>query len=361
MSISIKQTLHFIDSPEEFLADIAVQNTMLLIDENVLNLHEKCFEGFDSIAIPSGESQKRIEAVEYIIAALLDAGIDRNGTLIGIGGGVVTDLTGFIASVYLRGINFGFLPTTLLAMCDASIGGKNGINFGAFKNMVGTITQPNFIAFYPAFLSTLSDREFNSGMAEVIKHAVINGGALQKFLQDNRRATLFENPEKIKKLCQLAVEVKVTVVEKDEKEDGLRKKLNLGHTIGHAIEALNDLTAPVGFLQARTESKANPPVTSEKTHGECVAIGMVLAARIAVREGLAKEELVEEIIDYCAAYSLPVKTEIKPELLMEKILKDKKRKSGEIDFIIPHGFGDVRIVPLALTELENHLKEMANE
>ena len=361
MSISIKQTLHFIDSPEEFLADIAVQNTMLLIDENVLNLHEKCFEGFDSIAIPSGESQKRIEAVEYIIAALLDAGIDRNGTLIGIGGGVVTDLTGFIASVYLRGINFGFLPTTLLAMCDASIGGKNGINFGAFKNMVGTITQPNFIAFYPAFLSTLSDREFNSGMAEVIKHAVINGGALQKFLQDNRRATLFENPEKIKKLCQLAVEVKVTVVEKDEKEDGLRKKLNLGHTIGHAIEALNDLTAPVGFLQARTESKANPPGASEKTHGECVAIGMVLAARIAVREGLAKEELVEEIIDYCAAYSLPVKTEIKPELLMEKILKDKKRKSGEIDFIIPHGFGDVRIVPLALTELENHLKEMANE
>ena len=361
MSISIKQTLHFIDSPEEFLADIAVQNTMLLIDENVLNLHEKCFEGFDSIAIPSGESQKRIEAVEYIIAALLDAGIDRNGTLIGIGGGVVTDLTGFIASVYLRGINFGFLPTTLLAMCDASIGGKNGINFGAFKNMVGTITQPNFIAFYPAFLSTLSDREFNSGMAEVIKHAVINGGALQKFLQDNRRATLFENPEKIKKLCQLAVEVKVTVVEKDEKEDGLRKKLNLGHTIGHAIEALNDLTAPVGFLQARTESKANPPVTSEKTHGECVAIGMVLAARIAVRKGLAKEELVEEIIDYCAAYSLPVKTEIKPELLIEKILKDKKRKSGEIDFIIPHGFGDVRIVPLALTELENHLKEMANE
>jgi 3-dehydroquinate synthase len=361
MSISIKQTLHFIGSPEEFLADIAVQNTMLLIDENVLNLHGKRFEGFDSITIPSGESQKRMEVVEYIIAALLDAGIDRNGTLIGIGGGVVTDLTGFVASVYLRGINFGFLPTTLLAMCDASIGGKNGINFGAFKNMVGTITQPNFIAFYPAFLSTLSDREFNSGMAEVIKHAVINGGALQKFLQENKRATLLENPEKLKELCQLAAEVKVTVVEEDEKENGLRKKLNLGHTIGHAIEALNDLTAPVGFLQARAQSITNPSVNSKKTHGECVAIGMVLAARIAVRKGLAKEEFVEEVIAYCNAYGLPIKTEIKPELLMEKILKDKKRKSAEIDFIMPYSFGDVRIVSLALAELENHLKEMANE
>lgn len=357
MSISIKQTLHFIDSPEEFLADIAVQNTMLLIDENVLKLHGKHVEGFNSITIPSGESQKRMEVVEYIIATLLDAGIDRNGTLIGIGGGVVTDLTGFVASVYLRGINFGFFPTTLLAMCDASIGGKNGINFGAFKNMVGTITQPNFIAFYPAFLSTLSDREFNSGMAEVIKHAVINGGALQKFLQENERAALLENPEKLKELCQLAAEVKVTVVEKDEREAGLRKKLNLGHTIGHAIEALNDLTAPVGFLQA----KANPSVTSKKTHGECVAIGMVLAARIAVRKGLAKEELVKEIIAYCNAYDLPIQTEIKPELLMEKILKDKKRKSTEIDFIMPHSFGDVRIMSLELKELENHLKEMDNE
>jgi len=357
MSISIKQTLHFIDSPEEFLADIAVQNTVLLIDENVLKLHGKHVEGFDSITIPSGESQKRMEVVEYIIAALLDAGIDRNGTLIGIGGGVVTDLTGFVASVYLRGINFGFFPTTLLAMCDASIGGKNGINFGAFKNMVGTITQPNFIAFYPAFLSTLSDREFNSGMAEVIKHAVINGGALQKFLQENERVALLENPEKLKELCQLAAEVKVTVVEKDEREAGLRKKLNLGHTIGHAIEALNDLTAPVGFLQA----KANPSVTSKKTHGECVAIGMVLAARIAVRKGLAKEELVKEIIAYCNAYDLPIQTEIKPELLMEKILKDKKRKSTEIDFIMPHSFGDVRIMSLELKELENHLKEMDNE
>lgn len=361
MSISIKKTLHFIDSPEEFLADFKLKNTMLLIDENVQKLHGKCFERFDSLTIPSGDNQKRMEVVEYIIAALLDAGIDRNGMLIGIGGGVVTDLTGFVASVYLRGIKFGFFPTTLLAICDASIGGKNGINFGAFKNMVGTITQPDFIAFYPPFLSTISDRELNSGMAEVIKHAVVNGGALQRFLQENDRTTILNSPEKLKELCELAAEVKVNVVEKDEKEAGLRKKLNLGHTIGHAIEALNELTAPVGFQQAKQQTSVNPSVYSKKTHGECVAIGMVLAARIAVRKGLAKKQLVEEIKEFCNAYDLPIRTNIKSELLMEKILKDKKRRSAEIDFIMPYAFGDVRIMHLKINELENHLKEMANE
>ncbi len=338
MSISIKHTLHFIDSPDGFLADIAVPNTMLLIDENVKELHGKYFEKYNSITIPSGENQKKMEVVESIIDKLLDAGIDRNGTIIGVGGGVVTDLTGFVSSIYLRGVNFGFFPTTLLAMCDASIGGKNGINFGAYKNMIGTITQPNFIAFYPPFLNTLSDREFNSGMAEVIKHAVINGGALQKFLQENTRSEIQENPEKLKELCQLATEVKVNVVEQDEKESGLRKKLNLGHTIGHAIES-----------------------TSDFTHGECVAIGMVLAAKIAVSRRLAKVDLMRDIIAYCNAYNLPTHTPLEPKVLMEKIVKDKKRRSSEIDFIMPYAFGDVRVFTLEIDELEHHLKELAHE
>ncbi len=335
MSISIKNSLKFIDSPKEFLAGFAVQNTFLFIDENVHAYFKQEWDGFNYEIIPSGEDQKRFEIVERLIAILLDNGIDRKGTVIGIGGGVVTDLTGFVASIYLRGINFGFLPTTLLAMCDASIGGKNGINFGSYKNMVGNFNQPSFIAFYTPFLNTLPEREFNSGMAEVIKHTVINGGALHMFLEQNSRSEITKNPEKLQELCELAASVKVGVVEQDEHEGGLRKKLNLGHTIGHAIEA-----------------------TSDFTHGECVAIGMVLATRISVIKGLAKADLVETIKSYCRNYDLPTHIELNPKLLLEKIVKDKKRRSAEIDFILPHTLGDVRIMPISIEEVENHLNAL---
>lgn len=338
MSISIKNTLKFIDSPKEFLAEFGVHNTFLFIDENVHAHFKEEWDGFTYEIIPAGEDQKRFEIVEKLLAVLLEKGIDRKGTVIGIGGGVVTDLTGFVASIYLRGINFGFLPTTLLAMCDASIGGKNGINFGSYKNMVGNFNQPSFIAFYTPFLNTLPEREFNSGMAEVIKHAIINGGALQMFLEQNSRSEITKNPEKLQELCELAASVKVAVVEQDEYEAGLRKKLNLGHTIGHAIEA-----------------------TSDFTHGECVAIGMVLAAKIAVLRGSAEYDLVEQVIAHCNAYDLHTNTELNPALLLEKIAKDKKRRNTEIDFILPHSFGNVHIAPLSILELEKHLTTLANE
>jgi len=335
MPISINNSLSFIDSPYEFLKQFDAQNTVLFIDENVYEHHERVLAGFEQVIIPSGEEQKCFEVVQMLIETLLESGLDRNGTIIGIGGGVVTDLTGFVASIYLRGVRFGFLPTTLLAMCDAAIGGKNGINFGSFKNMVGVINQPSFIAFYPEFLKTLEDREFNSGMAEVIKHAVINGGKLHEFLKKN---TLNKHSENLQELCQLAADVKVNVVEQDERESGLRKKLNLGHTIGHAIEA-----------------------TADFTHGECVAVGIVLAAKIAVRKGVATLDLVSEIENLCHTYNLPTQVKLEPQLLLEKILKDKKRRLQSIDFILPHAFGKVEITPMPISELEDHLNHLANE
>ncbi len=338
MSVSISDSLKFNVNAKAFLTDFNPENTVLFIDENVAKLHPDFYAGFHHKLIPSGENQKRMQVVEELIQFMLELGIDRSGTVIGIGGGVVTDLTGFVGSIYLRGINFGFLPTTLLAMCDAAIGGKNGINFGGFKNMVGNINQPNFIAYYSSFLATLPAEEFNGGMAEVIKHAVIHGGALQKQLTSNSAKEIKNTPKKLEELIQLASRIKVEVVEQDEREAGLRKKLNLGHTIGHAIES-----------------------TSSFSHGECIAIGMVLAAKIAVRKNAADAALVHQITELCRDYDLPTSSEIHPKVLLEKIVKDKKRRLSKIDFLLPHSFGDVRITPMEITELEDHLNFLAHE
>ncbi len=359
MPVSITKSLTFINSPYEFLTGFNAQNTVLFIDENVYDHHAQVLAGFEQIIIPSGEEQKRFEVVEMLLETLLEAGIDRNGTIIGIGGGVVTDLTGFVASIYLRGVKFGFLPTTLLAMCDAAIGGKNGINFGSYKNMVGNINQPNFIAFYPEFLTTLPAREFNSGMAEVIKHAVINGGKLHHFLSRTSAEDLRTDLEKVTTLCKLASEVKVNVVEQDERESGLRKKLNLGHTIGHAIESTS---AALGDHEsASLDDRSGTINRGQLNHGECVAIGMVLACKIAIRKEKASVDLVNEVESLCNAYHLPTSCELNPELLLEKIVKDKKRNQDSIDFILPHGFGDVHICPMPIFELKDHLNFLANE
>ncbi len=342
MSVSIKESLTFIDSPYEFLKQFDAQNTVLFIDENVYEHHSRLLAGFEQIIIPSGEEQKCFEVVQMLLETLLESGLDRKGTIIGIGGGVVTDLTGFIASTYLRGVKFGFLPTTVLAMCDAAIGGKNGINFGSFKNMVGVINQPSFIAYYTPFLQSLPAREFNSGLAEVIKHAVINGGEIHTFLVNETLQSIQSDNKKLTHLCQLAAQVKVDVVEKDELESGLRKILNLGHTIGHAIES--------------TSASLN----NAFTHGEAISIGMVLAAKISVMKGLTSDTLVTEISELCVKFGLPIHTKLNPELLLEKIVKDKKRTAQTIDFILPLAFGNVQITPIEISELSELLNRLAN-
>lgn len=338
MSFSIKESITFISSPLAFLSDFPLDNTVLFVDENVHRLYAEELGSFHVVVIPSGEIQKRFEYVEFLLTKLLDFGLDRNGTVIGIGGGVVSDLTGFVGSIYLRGISFGFLPSTLLSVCDAAIGGKNGINFNSVKNIVGTFNQPSFIAIYPEFLRSLSEREYSSGMAEVIKHALINGGHLYDLIKDCRKDILDREVVVLRQLCELAAKVKVRIVEQDVRESGIRKKLNLGHTIGHAIES-----------------------TSDYSHGECVAIGMVLATKISDRKKLSENGLVNEVSSLCNAYNLPVSAHLDSELLMDKILKDKKRRNQQIDFILPIGVGNVVVMPLEITELKDHLTALSNE
>jgi len=207
-----------------------------ITDENVYALHQKKFKGKKTIVIPAGEEHKQQATVDFIIEALLNFGATRQVVLIGVGGGVVTDIVGYVAGVYMRGVAVGFVPTTILAMVDASIGGKNGIDVGLYKNMVGLIRQPQFLVYDVDFLKSLPKHQWENGFAEIIKHAAIKDAKMMKELSMNNIGYYQKNKKALASLIERNVQIKIKVVQKDEFEKGDRKLLNFGHTIGHAIE-----------------------------------------------------------------------------------------------------------------------------
>jgi 3-dehydroquinate synthase len=211
-------------------------NAIYITDENVYALHQPQFKGKPTIVVPAGEAHKQQATVDFMIEALLNFGANRQSVLIGVGGGVVTDMVGYVAGVFMRGVQFGFVPTTLLAMVDASIGGKNGIDVGVYKNMVGLIRQPAFIVYDHSFLNTLPSYQWENGFAEIIKHAAIKDAKMLQELNQNDLTFYQKNKKALAALIQKNVEIKVKVVQKDEFELGDRKLLNFGHTLGHAIE-----------------------------------------------------------------------------------------------------------------------------
>jgi 3-dehydroquinate synthase len=322
-----------IDHPVHFLKQFGRENIALAIDENVFRHYGDHFDPYPNILIKSGEQQKDLRRVEMVISYLMDSGLDRNATIIGIGGGVVCDIAGFVASIYLRGIRFGFLPTTLLAMCDAAIGGKNGVNFHGAKNMVGLINEPVFIAYYLPFLDTLADSEFLNGMAEVIKHAFLDSQASLEFLKKNHGRIKQRDMGILAEMIDRSRTTKAHFVKHDLYEEHERKKLNLGHTIGHAIES-----------------------TTSMAHGQSISIGMVMAAKISWRMGLCSEPVVREIEEALSLFQLPVSLNANPEAVIQNIKFDKKRRSGDIDLILPVSPGRVEIMPVGLEDLINHIK-----
>lgn len=239
---------------------------VMLVDENVLRLHPEKFESFQTITIPSGEENKTLHAVENVYRELIGMEIDRSSMLIGIGGGLTTDIAGFIASTYLRGIRFGFISTTLLGQVDASIGGKNGVNLDGYKNMIGVIRQPEFIWCDYSLLNTLEDKEYRSGIAEVIKYGVIRDPGLLLYVEEQMGALLNKDKVVLEEIISRCVRIKADFVQNDERESGERRLLNFGHTIGHAIER------NYGLL-----------------HGEAISIGMVIAAGLSSARGLISE------------------------------------------------------------------------
>ena len=273
------------------------------------------------ITIPDGEEYKKLETVKTILNELFEHKFDRKSLLIAFGGGVIGDMTGFTASLYQRGIDFIQIPTTLLSQVDASVGGKTGVNNKYGKNLIGAFYQPKAVYIDPAFLKTLPEREFATGVAEIVKMAVMFDKDYFAFLET---ADLTDE-ETLKETIRRSVELKAWVVNQDEKEAGIRAVLNYGHTFGHVVENETNYTA---YL-----------------HGEAVAIGMVMANALAVELGLLSEAEAERIKALLEKSSLPVTYDIKDvDDFYEHFFLDKKSANNSIKFILPQGIGGHKIV-----------------
>lgn len=283
--------------------------------------------GYDliEVLIPDGEEYKSLAYTEKIYESLLKARLDRKSALIALGGGVIGDITGFAASTYMRGIDFIQVPTTLLAQVDSSVGGKTGVNHQLGKNMIGTFWQPRLVWVDTATLKTLPQREFLSGLGEVIKYGVIWDEEFFAYLEENRDKILQLDITALTHLIRRSCEIKSEVVSRDERESGLRAILNYGHTTGHAIETITGYT--------------------KYLHGEAVSVGMYLEAKLSQQLGLIDNKDVLRIKGLIDSYGLPSQLpgEIEINDLIESMQIDKKTVGGKMHFVLPEKVGSVRI------------------
>jgi 3-dehydroquinate synthase len=278
----------------------------------------------DVIEMLDGERRKSLSTIESLSTQLVKLKADRNTVLIALGGGVVGDVTGFLASIYMRGIRFVQIPTTFLAQVDSSVGGKTGVNLKVGKNLVGTFKQPELVLVDPKVLGSLPEREYRSGLYESLKAGVIRNPRLFEFMEKNREQILARHPGSLEWLLAESVRVKCEVVGQDEEEHGLRKILNFGHTIGHALEAETGFKV---FL-----------------HGEAVAWGMVAAALIAVGMQKTQPVTAERIIGQVLAYASLPKVDVRPKAIFRRLANDKKTLDGQVHFILPREIGQVEVV-----------------
>jgi len=286
-------------------------------------LNEKGMNG-TLVTIPDGEIYKSYESAMKIYTAALENKLDRASTIIAVGGGVIGDLAGFVASTYMRGIKVIQIPTTLLAQVDSSIGGKTAINHPNGKNMIGTFHQPSLVFSDTSVLTTLSKEEFINGLAEVIKYGVILDKELFEFLEQNVEKLLDFDQNTLNYVVKKCSFLKKTIVEKDEKESGIRALLNYGHTIGHGIEAAGNYTA--------------------YRHGEAVAIGMELAGALALSKGLFSKEAYIRQNSLLKAYGLPTEfANIDKEMVFQALITDKKNENGKLRMILPYEIGSARL------------------
>jgi 3-dehydroquinate synthase len=266
----------------------------------------------------ASEQDKTLSTVERLVTQLLELQADRDTFLIGVGGGITTDITGFVASIYKRGVKFGLVPTTLLAQVDAAIGGKNGVNFDRYKNMLGSFRQAEFVLIDTDFLQTLPLRELRCGAAEMLKTFLLADSHAYESAVEVFRA---ERPQVPQWLVRRAGKIKMDFVSQDPEDHGVRRLLNLGHTFGHAIEKCSTRYA----------------------HGEAVAIGIVMAARMACEKGLLQAEDAERIRQDFAACGLPVEPPVPEAELHKAILQDKKRSGETIRYVLPTAIGTARL------------------
>lgn len=310
------------------------KKTIVLTDRNVFEAHQEKFIGWELIVIEPGEEHKIQSTVDEVIRLMIEMEADRSTTLVGVGGGVITDLAGYIASVFMRGISFGFVPTTLLGMVDASVGGKNGIDVGVYKNMVGVIRQPKFLFYDYSFLATLPELVWSDGFAEIIKHACIKDAVAFKQLEKEDIDSIRNQSNVLGALIQRNVLLKTQVVQNDEFEKGERKLLNFGHTLGHAIETQYALT-----------------------HGQAVAIGMSYALKLSEQiTGFQDAQKVRAVINQ---YRLPIKGDFDVKKVLDILKMDKKRVDKNMNFILLEkiGKGVIQSIPMVqLTKMVQKIK-----
>ena len=321
----------YIGSLDELLPGLLPDaRTVAVVDGTFARLHGPLPVSGDAIEVSLTERTKTLASVERLHRELLARGADRATFLLVAGGGVVTDTAGFAAATYMRGIRFGYVATTLLGQVDAAIGGKNGVNVDGYKNMAGTFAQPEFVVCDPGLLASLPPREFRSGLAELVKAAIIADAGLFARIEGVDFETLRRDSDLLADAIAAAVRVKVDIVGRDERETGERRKLNLGHTLAHAIEKCS----------------------SAMNHGEAVAVGTALMARAAVRAGLLGAGDCDRIAALLGRLGFDLRPPVPLERLLEEVAHDKKRLGDVLHIVLPAGIGDCTVRPMSVAGFE---------
>lgn len=318
------------------VADLVPAGKVVLItDENLYRHYGNRLPWEPAMVLPPGEGSKDLDRVRECYERLAEAEVDRNSFVLGMGGGVVCDVTGFVASTYMRGIPFAFIATSLLAQVDAAIGGKNGVNFSGYKNLIGVINQPEFVLCDPIMLDTLEDARFLEGFAEIIKYGAIYDAEFFSYMEQHAGEGLRGKKDVLGHMILSSVRAKCSIVEGDEFEEGRRKILNFGHTFGHALEKVLGIS-----------------------HGEAVSVGMVVAGRISVKLGMLGEEEFGRLYRLISGMGLPAELDYDAAAMLAAIRMDKKRSGDRVGLILLEELGRpvIREVGFnALNDLVNDL------
>ena len=319
----------YVSAAAETLPGLLPAGRVVAISDTAVDrLHRELLAPYETLLIGTGERIKTLRTVETLYRRFIEMGVDRSTFVLGVGGGIVTDVAGFVASTYMRGVPFGFVPTTLLAQVDASVGGKNGVNVDGYKNMAGTFTQPRLVVCDPTLLRTLPDREFRAGMAEAVKAGIIADGELFARIERTPFGLLRRDDDALSDIVSAAVRVKTDIVEADEREAGERRKLNLGHTLAHAIEKCSD----------------------RMNHGEAVAVGTALIASAAVKLGLLQRADCDRILGVLRSLGFDLTPPVGMERLLAAVEKDKKRENDLLRVVLPVGIGDCEVRGMSMAE-----------
>ncbi len=306
---------------------------VILTDHNLKIIYGPEFPDYPVLSVKPGETSKTLSTISRLVEELLKLGVDRKGFILGIGGGVVCDLAGFLASVYMRGIRFGFISTSLLSQVDASIGGKNGVNSKSAKNIIGLFNQPEFVICDKSMLSTLPEEEYLSGLSELLKAALIRDKSLVDKIDENYRSVVSMDRDLLNELIIQAVQIKKAVVQEDERESGVRKILNFGHTFGHAAESAYSVK-----------------------HGIAVAWGMIAAVELSYQKGYLNENDAKFVTQLIHKLGILQQVKIDGRDIAHNISNDKKRSGDYIDFVFLTSQGSCKLEKVTIHDLINFIK-----